>query len=203
MNAKLHQRTGPRCGFTLVEIFIVISLMAIMAGLVIPAMLPDLAQHLDSTAEVVSADLARARSIAVANNSSYRLTFDTTANQYTLEHTGINTALNTLPRSPFGRTTDAATTNITRLNELPQAGPPVRLHVVRKRTAAGVESTVTTVEFGPLGETTRPESTIVWLAAGSGSAQRFISLTVDPVTGLVSVGAMTDVAPGNSTSGGS
>lgn len=196
MNHHHQRRRSPR-GFTLVELFIVLSLMTIMAGLLIPSFMPDLTQRLETGADVVAADLAWSRSLAVTNNSSYRITFSTTANEYSLQHTGVNTALDTLPRSSFGRYTDPSNKVTTRLSDLPALGPAIRLYTVIKRTTAGNESAVTTLEFGPLGETTRPESTIVWLAAGSGTAQRFMPLTVDPVTGLVTVGSMTNVAPGS------
>lgn len=202
MNATPPERRRPPSGFTLVELFIVISLMAVMAGLLIPSFMPDLTQRLHSVAEVVAADLAWARSLAITNNSSYRVTFDAPANEYSLEHTGTNAALEILPRSAFGRYTDPADKVTTRLADLPNLGPTVRLYCVIKRTAAGAETSITTVDFGPLGETTYPEATIVWLAAGQGSTRRFISLTIDPITGLVTIGEMTNVAPG-SLAGGS
>ena len=195
MNPPLHHRRSPPRGFTLVEMLIVISLMTIVAGLLIPSFMPDMTQRLESTADIVAADLAWTRSLAVANNSTYRVTFDATANAYSLEHAGTNAALDTLPRSAFGRYSDPDTKFTTRMADLPHIGPAVRVHTATKRTAAGNESSVTTVEFGPLGETTRPESTVLWLAAGDGSALRFIPLTIDPVTGLVTVGSMTNVAP--------
>jgi hypothetical protein len=40
------------------------------------------------------------------------------------------------------------------------------------------------VEFGPLGETTRSSPTTVWLTIGSDAEARYVSLTVDPITGL-------------------
>jgi prepilin-type N-terminal cleavage/methylation domain-containing protein len=203
MNHALHQRRRSQRGFTLVELFIVISLMTIMAGLVIPSFMPDLTQRLESGADVVAADLAWSRSLAVTNNSSYRITFNTTASEYSLEHSGTNAALDILPRSSFGRYSDPSNKVTTRLSDLPVVGAAIRLYTVVKRTTAGNETSVATVEFGPLGETTRPESTIIWLTAGSGTTQRFIPLTVDPVTGLVTVGSMTNVAPGSLAGGSS
>jgi len=54
MIQTLHQRRRSQRGFTLVELFIVISLMTIMAGLVIPSFMPDLTQRLESGADVVA-----------------------------------------------------------------------------------------------------------------------------------------------------
>jgi prepilin-type N-terminal cleavage/methylation domain-containing protein len=196
MNRQLHHRRRPQCGFTLVELLIVISLMTIMAGLLIPTFNPGMTQRLESAADVVAADLAWVRSLAVSNNSSYRVTFDTAANEYVLVHIGTNTALDTLPVVAFGRYSNAGKKHTTRLEDLPNLGPSVRLYSVIKKTTAGNESTVTNVEFGPLGETTRAESTLVWLSAGSGDALRFVPLTIDPITGLVTIGSMTNIAPG-------
>jgi prepilin-type N-terminal cleavage/methylation domain-containing protein len=197
MNQFCHQRPRSPRGFTLVELFIVISLMTIMAGLLIPSFMPDLTQRMHSTADVVAADLAWARSLAVTNNSSYRVSFDAVAGEYWLEHVGTNAALDTLPRSAFGRYSDPTNKAITRLKDLPTLGPSVRIFNVVKKASSGTETDVTYVEFGPLGETSRPETTILWLAAGDGSALRFIPLTIDPVTGLVTIGNLTDVAPGS------
>jgi type II secretory pathway pseudopilin PulG len=187
----------------LVELFIVVSLMAVLAGLVIPSFMPDLTQRLDSTADVVAADLAWARSLAVTNNSTYRVTFNAAAGEYSLEHTGASAALDILPRSAFGRYSDPADVLTTRFKDLPNLGPTARIYTVVKQTASGSETAVTDLEFGPLGGTTRPETTIVWLAAGQGTALRFLPLTIDPVTGLVTIGAMTNVAPGSLAAGAS
>ena len=58
---------------------------------------------------------------------------------------------------------------------------------------------VTTVEFGPYGATTRSDTTVVWLTAGVGSGRRYISISVNPVTGLSTVGAFTGTAPSGFT----
>ncbi len=169
-------------GFTLVEMLIVLSLVGILAGMVIPRANTNFPEQLDGIASILAGDVAYARGLAVANSSNYRLTFDVAANQYVLTHTGTNTALNNLPPSPFRRRSDLATQQTVRLADLPSIGPGVRLYAVY--AVNNPVPTVTTLEFGPLGETTRTEDTVVWLAAGVGAATRYLCVRVNSVTGL-------------------
>jgi hypothetical protein len=149
--------------------------------------------QLESTAELLAGDLALARSLAVAGDSQYSITFDLSQNRYTLEHVGTNTALDTLPSSPFAVAGDPATQYIVRIDNLPRMGGNVRLQLVR---AAGTPATtVNDVIFSSLGETTRPEATEIWLAANSGRAARYLSITVNPVTGLASLGQLQAADP--------
>jgi prepilin-type N-terminal cleavage/methylation domain-containing protein len=175
-------RATRQFGFTLLELLIVISLLALVAGLIIPNANPGLRDQLQGTAEILAGDIAYARSLAVANGANYRLTFDTTANQYTLQYVGSNTALATLPRSPFSLPSDPTDQQIVRLDKLPHLGSPIHLYAVRALST--IPQAATTLEFGPLGETTRSEETQIWLRAGSGSATRYLSIRVSPITGL-------------------
>src|ERR1043165_8289380 len=88
-------------GFTLVEVLMVVLLVSVLAAIVLPSMNPGVYDQLLAAAEVVATDLAYGRSLAVTNNDTYRFTFDLTNNQYWLEYTGSNSALATLPSSPF------------------------------------------------------------------------------------------------------
>lgn len=169
-------------GFTLIELLIVVALLSMVAGMIISRANPTLRDQLEGAAEVVAGDLALARSLAVANDSSYRITFDLTTNQYVLQHSGTNPALNNLPRSPFALPSDPATQHIVRFANLPHLGGAARLHAVRALSTS--PQAVTDIEFGPLGETTRPEETQVWLAASVGDVTRYLSVRVNPVTGL-------------------
>ena len=188
----LHGKRHPDA-FTLLELLIVISLMSILASLIIPRLEPTIDAQLQGAAQVVAADLAYARSLAVTNNSSYQLSFDAESNRYVLAHSGANTLLDDLPRSPFRRADDPADKQTTDLDELPRMGLTVRLLVVHK--ANDSLEVVGDLQFGPLGGTSRPEETVVWLTSGAGRSQRYLSLRVDPVTGLVSIGQLTATAP--------
>jgi prepilin-type N-terminal cleavage/methylation domain-containing protein len=171
-----------RAGFSLIELLMVIVVMGILAGVVLPKANSNLYDQLRSAAQILRTDLAYARSLAVANNSTYKITFDRTENRYVLEHTGSRAALDTLPDSPFRDPGDPPDEHIVDLDELPRLGAGVR--IVTSASSGETAAWVPDVEFGPLGGTTRTSPTGIWLAAGSGSEECYVSLTVDPVTGL-------------------
>lgn len=186
-------RRTKRAGFSLLELLIVASLMAIIAAAVIPSANPGIHEQLDSVAQLLAGDIAYARSLAVTNNSKYKITFDVSQNRYLLEHSGNNTALDNLPASPFRKSTDPADQQIVRLAELPRVAAPVRILAV---CALGTPiQTIADLEFGPLGETTRADESVIWLAAGSDSATRYISIRVSPVSGLCWIEDFRDTAP--------
>ena len=169
-------------GFSLIELLMVIAVMGILAALVLPRSNSSLYDQLRSAAQILRTDLAYARSLAVANGSTYRLTFDVANNRYVLEHSGPRAALDTLPDSPFSAPGDPPDQHLVDLSQLPNMSPSVR--IVTAASSGAIAEAVSDVEFGPLGETTRPSPTVVWLAAGYGSDTRYLSLTVNPVTGL-------------------
>jgi prepilin-type N-terminal cleavage/methylation domain-containing protein len=180
-------------GFTLIELLIVVAVMGILAGLVLPRSDPSLHEQLRSTAQIMAGDLAYGRSLAVTNNSQYRVQFEVAENRYVLEHSGVDPALDTLPDSPLRSPEDPPTMQIVDLDELPHVGTGVRIAAV---VALGsTPQSVESVEFGPLGTTTRSEETVVWVAAGAGSATRYMQVHVNPVTGLTSVGAYSAAGP--------
>jgi len=178
---------------------IAISITAIMAGAAVPLFQPNVTVQLEATGQVVAADLMRVRDLAVSNNSSYRLTFDLAQNQYYLEHTGTNAALNTLPSTIYLNSANTTTRQYTKLDDLPHIGVSPKLHAVV--TVATGATNVTTVEFDALGATTASAETQIWLTTGSGDGLRYISLRIDPVTGLVRVNEIAGNYPYGSGSG--
>jgi type II secretory pathway pseudopilin PulG len=171
---------------------IVVALMGILAGIMLPNMSPSIHDQLRAAAEVVAADLMYARDLAVTNNSSYELTFDAAAEHYVLRHSGANSLLDDLPKSPF-HVDDPSDAHTTRLKELPHVGPSVE--IVKVYAASGALTNVTTLEFGPLGETSRAEQTVLWLACGGGQSRCYVALSIDPVTGLPDVGTVQASSP--------
>jgi prepilin-type N-terminal cleavage/methylation domain-containing protein len=172
-------------GFSLIELLMVIVVLGILAGLVLPRSNPSLYDQLRAAAQILRTDLAYRRSLAVTNSSSYRIRFDTTGNRYVLAHSGNKAALDVLPDSPFRDPDDPATEHVVELDRLPHVGCGVR--IVTAATSGVVTERVSDVEFGPLGATTRSSPTVVWLAAGHGGDTRYLSLTINPVTGLTEV----------------
>lgn len=192
-----HRTRGERlrcarpAGFTLIELLATITVMAIVLTAVIPYFRSSEADQILAAAQIVASDLSEARNLAVTNNSDYRITFDATHNLYYLQHAGANTALNTLPPTPYGLASDSATQRTTNLGLLPVAG--VHLHTVIARGTTS--STVTSVTFSTLGNTTRTQITEVWLKTGITGDLRYLPITINPVTGLTEIGDLTGHPP--------
>ena len=186
-----------RSGYTLVELLIVVSILAIFAGLVIPSSYQTSYDQLLSAARVLASDLAYARSLAVTNNDLYTVTFSGAGNSYTLVYGGSNPALINLPSTPFRSPTDPPSQQIQRLADLPEVTAAVNL-----LAAADVNGTLMTavanVQFTGLGGTARSDPTWIWLASGAGSSRRYLVVTINPVTGLTSIGTFSGAAPSNS-----
>jgi Tfp pilus assembly protein FimT len=167
--------------------------MSILAAILIPQLSGDLPERLNAGAQVVVADLDYARSLAVANNTSYLLTFDVTNNKYDLRHSGTNTLFNTLPRSPFRQSNDPVDKQTTLLSQLPLPSPGVKLTGVLQMI--GTPQSATTIEFNSLGGTTCASQSVIWLSCGMGNLRRYCSILIDPVTGLVSIGPTVTALP--------
>ncbi len=193
------RRFGRRqsAGLTLIELLLVIAVLGILLGVILPSGDPTLHERLRATARVVATDLAYGRSLAVAYNSTYRISFDNQGCRYVLRHSGTNPALNTLPKSPFRAPGDPPDQHIVDLNVLPCSGGSVQFAATAQ--VAGSYQPVTELEFGALGQTSRANPTIVWLAAGRGAQARYISVTVNPVTGLAELGAESGSLPAGVT----
>ena len=171
----------------------VITIVGIVAATAIPSFQPNIHQQLQSAARLLGDDVSYARNLAVVYNSTYRIDFDLVQNQYVLRHTGSNASLNTLPASPSRRMSDPVDRQIVRLQEALPSGVVVRLLAVYALSMPA--QSVGDIEFGPLGETSRADETIVWLVAGSGSNTRYLSLRISPVTGLCRIGTFQGTAP--------
>jgi prepilin-type N-terminal cleavage/methylation domain-containing protein len=172
-------------GFTLVEVLMVVLVVSVLAALALPTMNPSIHDRLQTAAQVVAADMAYGRSLAVTNNDSYTFTFSVASNQYTLTYAGANPALVTLPSSPFYSAADTAKSQVTNLANLPTVGGPVQLCAVG--TAASPATSTTQITFGQYGQTSQAAETDIWLTDGTGSLQRYIMVAVNPVTGLASI----------------
>ncbi len=171
-----------RPGLSLVELILVILILAILATLAVPHLGSGVEERLDMAAVALVSDLDMARSLAVSNSSTYRLMFDTAQNKYSLEHAGTNPALDVLPKSPFHQISADGMTLTAELDDLPSLGGDVQLISVQINQSPPPE--VADLEFNRLGSTTRPEETVFWLAAGRGEDRRYLSVVVNPTTGL-------------------
>jgi prepilin-type N-terminal cleavage/methylation domain-containing protein len=186
-------RWSARRGLTLVELLITLVVISIVAAMLIPQLGQQIPDQLLAAAEIVAADVEYARSLAVVNNSKYKITFEVPENRYYLMHTGTNTLLHVLPPSAFRQNDDPPDRQTTDLADLPMSNPVVEL--IRVTASGGALTSVSDVEFTPLGGTTRPGVTTIWLKCGSGEDALFIPIEVNPATGLVEIGAMVDSLP--------
>jgi type II secretory pathway pseudopilin PulG len=176
-------------------LLITIVVVSIVAAMLIPQLGRQVPDQLQSVAQIVAADLEYARSLAVINNSRYRVTFDVAENRYVLRHSGANTLLHVLPSSPFRQGDDPPDAQTTELAGLPIAQPEVRL--VQIVAGSGPVTAVSDVEFNALGGTTRSLPTTAWLACGNGSDARYIPIEINPATGLVEIGVLSKSLPTN------
>lgn len=190
--ADFHRRAVARPGASLLELLMVVTVVAIIAAAALPMLSGDAGEQVTSAAQTVAADLAYARGLAVANGSSYRITFDVGQNLYRLKHVGTNPSLNTLPDGPMGSPSDPANERIVRLAELPSLGTRVALVGVMR---SGASALTPDVEFESHGSTRDIVETAVWLKAGGGNDVHYVSVRVNPVTGLATVGPVQQSAP--------
>jgi hypothetical protein len=72
-------------------------------------------------------------------------------------------------------------------------GPPVSL--LGAQAVGSTTQNITSVEFGPYGQTTQANKTFIWLTAGEGNGQRYISIQVNPITGMATVGTFQTTRP--------
>lgn len=171
-------------GFTLIELLIVVAILALFTALLLPSASISPREQLNGVAQILAGDLDRCRSLAVANGSQYQVRFLVSGNRYVLTHTGSNSALDTLPTSAFSEADDEATEHIVRLDDLtPLAPGAVRLAGVSH--GGGSLSSDAVIEFDHRGGTTQVDRPAVWLTAGNGDEQLYLSVEVDPITGLV------------------
>lgn len=180
-----------RSAYTLIELMVVVAVIGIISGFAITAFNPTVHDQLQAVARVVVFDMDYARSLAVSNGSTYKITFDSSGDGYVLTHAGTNPLLNNLPQSQFGQSTDPPTQQTTLLSALPISGPQVTVYGVYKLTPTAV--LVNDVVFAPFGETTRTETTVIGLSCGYGENRRIIAVFIDPITGLATVGPFMNV----------
>jgi type II secretory pathway pseudopilin PulG len=183
------------------EILFVTAVLALVAAGAVTYFQPSIADELENAAQIVLADVERARNLSVANNSKYKLVINSDGSGYYLQHSGSNSALNTLPSWPYKQASDSADKQTTLLKKLPGLADVDLIGVVTVSSSGRTK--VDQLEFTSAGATSYTESTEIWLAAGQGESRRYLTVTINPTTGLASVGNLAGAAPTvNATSGG-
>jgi type II secretory pathway pseudopilin PulG len=178
---------------SLVEILFVVAILGIVAAGAVTLFQPNLADELENAAQIVLADVERARNLAVSNNSKYKLTFNTSASSYYVAHSGTNTSLNTLPSWPYQQRSDTADKQTTLLKSLPGLDDVELVAVVQ--VVSSTRTRVSELEFTSLGGTVSTPTTEIWLSAGGVSSRRYLAITINPTTGLASVGSLCGAVP--------
>src|SRR5262245_56280516 len=113
------RRFADQAAVTLLEMLIVMAIVGVLAGMTVASFSSNAASQLQSVASLLGQDLEYARSLAVNNGDSYRVTFDIANNRWTLTHSGANAALDSLPITPFHLPSDPANQQTVSLTNLP------------------------------------------------------------------------------------
>lgn len=74
------------CGFTVVEILIVVAILAIAAMMAIPMMSSAASMQIRSAANMIAADLEYAKSMAISRGQNFSVIFDKATNSYRIEN---------------------------------------------------------------------------------------------------------------------
>ncbi len=183
---------GPRAGFTLVEMLIVVTIVGILASVIVPTLSSTSgAVVLEAMARSMAADIRGARQSAVQYNGNFAVTFDLANNSYQTMATGGSAPemVNALAHSGSGSTIDLDTFG---------AGRMKQSHVVIGGAALKTsKASVVDVTFTPSGGTgpARTQDTVIWLTENTGSNRRCILITVSWITGAVTVGDVQSYSP--------
>lgn len=180
--------------FTLAEVTIVVTLLAVIAAVFVPFFGASTSEQLYAAAHVVASDLQYCRDLAVTHHSDYQVRFDFSSNRYEVSHQGDNASLDSLPPSSFLMTTVGAGGKTIQYNALEQqAGEEcvVQLFAV---TRDG-HSSHPAIRFTSLGSVATEAPTRIWLTAKAGNQQKYVSIDIDATTGDIRIGAVTDDPP--------
>jgi type II secretion system protein H len=82
---SVRPQQGGRCGFTIIELMIVLVILGIAAAIAAPMVSSAASMQLRSAVNMVAADLEYAKSMSIATGQYYRVAFDTASNKYEVQ----------------------------------------------------------------------------------------------------------------------
>ena len=85
-----YKPSGIRCGFTLIEIIIVVVILAIATMTAIPLMSSGGSVQIRSAANMIAADMEYARSMSISRGQNYSVVFDKNTESYRIEDQSNN-----------------------------------------------------------------------------------------------------------------
>jgi type II secretory pathway pseudopilin PulG len=176
---------------TLLEVMIVILLLAIITGIVIPRAVTDRPEVLRSAAEVLAADLAFARSLAVTRGGPHKVVLFPGTGTYWIEYAGNNPALAELPSSPFAALDSTSRRLVFRLEEMAGVGRGITIWGCIPSQGSGEQ----TIIFDPLGSLVSPQDITIVLTALENHQPWYVAVRVRAATGHPEVGNPTRTPP--------
>ncbi len=178
----MKSRAGHAQGFTLIELVITLSLIAIMASIAIVSSDAHRNHSVDTIGKIIASDLHLARSVAIEQNTQWAIKFDLANNSYQFVYEGTsNPPTVSHPQYP-GTPLNGYRVDLNRLIG-------TRLHQTScQLSSVQLQSTgdrVDSVTFGPMGGTgpSTHQDTQLTLTSGSGRNQSKCDLTVSWLTG--------------------
>ena len=163
-DAAASDLPGPRRGFTVVEILIVLVIITIAALTAVPMMSSASSVQIRSAASMIAADLEYAKSMAISRGQNYSVRFDQNAESYQVEDQGNNVIPHPVKKG-FDYVVDFG--NDTRLN---------RVDITGANFSGNPD-----VEFDSMGSPDNGGT--VSLQAGTTT----LTISVEPITGYVSI----------------
>ena len=168
-----HNLRGRIRGFTLVELLIVIAIISIAALTAIPMMSSAASMQIRSAANMLTADLEYAKSMAISRAQNFSVVFDASADSYRIEDQYGNVLPHPVKKG-FNYVID-----------FQNDGRLKKVDIISVDFDPGSDNTITFDYLGsPYSGTTSPlNSGVISLQAGGAST----TVTVEPVTGFISI----------------
>jgi len=189
---RKRQSPSFRGAITLLEVMIVIVLLTIITGLVIPYAGTNRVEVLRTAAEILAADLAFTRSLAVTQAAPYKLVLFPRTGRYWIECAENSPPGRELPRSPFANLDSTTRRMVFQLEDIPGVGRGVTVWGCTPNQGSGEQ----TIVFDPLGGLTSGQDVSIFLTVSENNRPWYVEIRVGAATGRCEVGRPTRTPPG-------